>query len=237
MLDIQHPDNPLVEFPIERAKYYNAICDDIDKHQSDIALMSEWGQDAAEQMKITIDSEGLGSVYADADSDNTGITAGKDSGIYDMGVAGNPVSITKENVIDILMDMTACLDEQNVPESNRWYALASWVCNLIKKSEIKDVSMTGDSRSVSRHGRIGSIDNNPILKSNQIHRVVDGITGNNAYYNMAGHKDAITFASQITKTETLQSERTFGRLIRGLNVHDYKVIKGQGLVTAYSDKA
>ncbi len=232
-LDIQRPDNPLIEFPIRKAKYFNFICDDIDAHQSDIDLMNEWSQDAGEQMKVVIDAQGLGDVYADAHASNIGTTAGADSGGYNMGTTGSAVVITKENVIDFMMDMISCLDEQNVPESERFFAIPTWMNNLLKKSDIKDVSMTGDSKSPIRHGRVGSIDNATIHKSNQIKRVTDGTS---CYYPMCGCKDAITFAAQMSKMGSLESERTFGNLVRGLNVYDYKTIKPESLVTGYVTK-
>ena len=50
---------------------------------------------------------------------------------------------------------------------------------------------------------------------------------------MAGTKDAISFASQITNVETLRAQSTFGNIVRGLNVYGYKVVKPEALVTAY----
>ena len=49
---------------------------------------------------------------------------------------------------------------------------------------------------------------------------------------MAGHKSAITFASQITKVESLQNPNDFGTLVRGLNVYGYEVIKPEALALA-----
>ena len=39
----------------------------------------------------------------------------------------------------------------------------------------------------------------------------------------AGHAHGLTFASQISKVETLRSEFTFGTLLRGLQVYGFKV--------------
>jgi hypothetical protein len=234
-LVIQHPDNPMITFPIRKAKYFNFICDDIDKHQADINLMEDWSQDAGEQMKIVIDAQGLGDIYADGHADNVGTTAGAISGGYNMGVSGSPVAITKENVLDFMMDMNSCLDEKNVPESGRSYALPTWMNNMLKKSDLKDVSMTGDSKSSVRHGRVGSIDGLDVLKSNQIKKVTDG--SYTCYYPMCVHNDAITFAAQMREMDSLKSEKTFGRLVRGLNVYDYKTIKSEGLVVGYVRKA
>jgi hypothetical protein len=46
---------------------------------------------------------------------------------------------------------------------------------------------------------------------------------------MAGHKSAITFASQIAKVESLQNPNDFGTLVRGLNVYGTSVVQAKGL--------
>jgi hypothetical protein len=46
---------------------------------------------------------------------------------------------------------------------------------------------------------------------------------------MAGHKAAISFASQIAKVESLQNPNDFGNLVRGLNIYGYQVTQTSGL--------
>jgi hypothetical protein len=48
----------------------------------------------------------------------------------------------------------------------------------------------------------------------------------------AGHAHGLTFASQISKVETLRSELTFGDILRGLQVYGYQVVDGKALVEA-----
>ena len=48
----------------------------------------------------------------------------------------------------------------------------------------------------------------------------------------AGHAHGLTFASQISKVETLRSELTFGQILRGLQVYGYQVVDGKALVQA-----
>jgi hypothetical protein len=49
---------------------------------------------------------------------------------------------------------------------------------------------------------------------------------------MFGHKDGITFATQMTKTENLRSVDTFGDIVRGLQVFGYKTLKPEAIGTA-----
>jgi hypothetical protein len=46
---------------------------------------------------------------------------------------------------------------------------------------------------------------------------------------IAGHKAAITFASQIAKVESLQNPNDFGTLVRGLNVYGTQVAQANAL--------
>jgi hypothetical protein len=48
----------------------------------------------------------------------------------------------------------------------------------------------------------------------------------------AGHAHALTFATQMTKMETLRSESTFGTLMRGLQVYGFGMIDGKALAEA-----
>jgi hypothetical protein len=56
-LSVDRPASNIIDLSIDKAKYFNTILDDIMKVQSDINLMSIWSDDAAQQMKITIDTE------------------------------------------------------------------------------------------------------------------------------------------------------------------------------------
>jgi len=233
-LQIQRPEAPNKELLIDKAKYFNMICDDIDKHQTDIALMDSWSRDAGQQMKIVVDREFLGDVYADADAANQGATAGADSASFDLGVTGAPVAITKANILDFIVDVGTVLDEQNIPEDSRWMVLPPWMCGMILKSDLKDASLAGDGTSILRNGRIGMIDRFTIYASNLLTSVADGAF--RAYHPIAGHKSAISFAAQMTKMESLRAESTFGTLVRGLNVYGYEVLKPESLVDMYVRK-
>ncbi|MBY6093855.1 hypothetical protein [Ferrimonas balearica] len=222
-LTYENPDSPAVELLIDKGKYFAFNCYDIDTYQSDLNLMDSWASDGAEQMKIAIDGDVLGSVYADAAAANAGATAGVISGDINLGTGGAPVSITAANVLDVLVDYGTVLDEQNVPESNRWVVLPAWMCAMIKKSDLKDASLAGDGTSILRNGRLGMIDRFTVYHSNNL----DVSAGNTNV--MFGHKKAITFASQITEMENIPNPNDFGKLVRSLNVYGFKTIDPNAL--------
>lgn len=217
-LTYEQPESAPVELRIDKGKYFAFECDDVASYQSDIKLMDSWSEDGGQQMKISIDTSVLATIYADAGAENAGATAGAKSSAYDLGTAAAPVTLTKDNVLDYIADIGSVLDEQNVPEDGRWLVIPAWVKNLLKKSDLRDAGITGDGTSVIRNGKIGVLDNFTTYVSNNM-SVVGGNTN-----IVFGHKKSLTFASQLTKLETLKNPNKFGNLIRGLNVYGYKVI-------------
>lgn len=230
-LMVERPDKPKVVLNIDQGEYFAAIEDDVDKTQSDINLMQNWSRDASEKMKIKIDSNVLTGMLPDIASHNMGATAGRISGNINLGAIGAALQVTKTNVLDYIVDAGLVLDEANSPESNRFMVIPAWMAALIKKSDLKDASLTGDGTSVLRNGRIGMIDRFTLYVSHNLNRVNDG--GNQCFSVIAGHKMGLTFASQMTEMETLRSESTFGSIIRGLQVYGYKVVKGEALAKLY----
>lgn len=227
----QRPSSGNVELLIDKGKYWSAIADDVMKIQSDIDAMNKWSTDAAEQMKISIDRSILGTIIPSFNASNRGATAGKISANINLGVTGTPLALTKVNVLDVLVDLNEVLSQQNIPEAGRFFVIPFWVASLLKKSDLKDASLTGDGVSVLRNGRIGMIDNTEIFVSNNMAHVTDGAVS--ASNIIAGHKNGLTFASQLIKTETLRAESTFGDIMRGLQVYGYKVVDDTALASAY----
>lgn len=116
----QRPESPDIEMLIDKGYGWNILLDDVDKVQSDIDLLNSYTNDASKQLSITVDSALLGSIYADAPAANKGATAGLVTGDYNLGAAGAPVQVTTANIIDYIVACGGVLDEQNVPDENRW---------------------------------------------------------------------------------------------------------------------
>lgn len=222
-LTYDNPESPDVELTIDQGKVFAFNLYDVDAYQSDINLMTEWANDGSEEIKISVDTDILGSIYADAHADNAGATAGRKSGDINLGVAGTPLAVSKSNIIDVLVDYGTVLDEQNVPESNRYVVLPAKMCGMIKKSELKDASITGDSSSMLRTGRLGMIDRFTIYSSNLIN------SSGGEHDIIFGQKSALTFAGQISKMEEVPNPSDFGTLARSLFIFGYEVVKPEAL--------
>lgn len=233
-LQSQRPEPDTVELDIDKGKYWDVLVEDVDRFQSDYNYVDDWTTDASEQLKIAIDTDVLGTVYADVHASNQGTTAGAKSSGYNMGASGSPLAVDKTNVVDYIADAGAVLDEQNVPEGNRWMVIPVWMSNLIKKSDLKDASLSGDGTSIMRNGRLGMIDRFTLYVSNLLATTSDTVNVTNIIF---GHKSGLTFASQLLKNETIRSENFFGEKLRGLQVFGYKVIKSEALGWMYAYKA
>lgn len=234
-LTIEHPESDPIELEVDKAKYFYAACDDIDAYQSDIKLLDDWSRDASQQMKIKVDTGFLADVYSDAHDDNKGTTAGAKSGAYNLGTTGAPVVVTKDAILEYIVDCNTVLNEQDVPEEDRWIVIPPWFSGMIKKSDLKDASLTGDATSVMRNGRIGTIDNTTLYLSNLLTAVADE-TGFTCWHIMAGQRHALSFAAQLTKVSRVQPSASFSEAIKGLNVYGYKCLKPEALADLYARK-
>lgn len=248
-LTVQRPSSTGVDLLIDKGKYFNLALDDVMEIQSDIDLLSTWAEDASEQMKIAVDTDVLGDLSSVSNTDlalaNRSDNAGAISGDINLGDYGGPVFVnaaaqgtgigdTNANdraIIDYITDCGQVLDEQNIPETGRWMIIPAWLAARIKRSELKDASLSGDGTSILRNGRLGMIDRFTIYLSNLL-LPIGGYASD--YPILFGTTAALTFASQFTKMETIRSERSFSNLLRGLQVYGYKIVNnvaiGRGVV-------
>lgn len=223
-LTYENPVHTTINLTIDKGQYFAFNLWDVDRTQSDLNLMNDWASDGAEQMKIAVDSEFLEKVFPEASGDNAGIAAGKISQNINIGEHLNARSVDKSNIIDWLIDLSVVMDEQNLPNENRFVVLPAKACARLKTSDLKDASLTGDGKSTLRNGKVGMVDRITIYQSNQVFQTQAG-----EYDIVFGHKSATTFAGQITKMESLKNPDDFGDLARSLFVYGYKVIKPDAL--------
>lgn len=269
-LNYEVPAPNTVELAIDRAKYFGVNVSDVLDFQSQPKLMDMFTSDAAKQMAITVDTDVLkmsvdttvgwskGATPSTTGSGlNAGTLAGARSASFNLGGAGGtynastnpfggvPLTLSTSNVLTTITGLSSVLDEQNVPDTDRFLVITPAVRYLLMNSNLQQAYLTGDSQSVLRNGKIGTIDRFTVYVSNLLPTAVAGqnfdgtTTGTGISANavarkcmVAGHKSAITFASQITKVESLQNPNDFGNLVRGLNVYGYDTIKPEALAIA-----
>lgn len=192
-----------IELNIDKAKSYAFKVDDILKEQADIDFMNEAANDAAQNMKIAIEQD----VFAN-------VAAG--SSLTDINAT--PSNITSSNVLGFILEAGQTLDENNIPEDGRFMIINPAVATLLKQSELRQAYLTGDNVSPLRNGFIGMVDRFKMYVSNNLSTSA-GVTS-----GLYGHPKAIAYASQMTNTETVRLESSFGDGVRGLAVYGYKVV-------------
>lgn len=239
-LNYEVPAPSKVDLNIDKAKYFGVNVSDVLEYQAKPNLMSMFTDDASKQMAIAIDTDVLKGVFNQGAAANKGATAGVKSGAYNLGTDNAPITLSASNVVTLLTSLASVLDEQNVPDTDRFVVIDPVFRNWLMQSDLRQAYLTGDDKSILRNGMIGMVDRFKIYVSNLLPTAAagldfDGVAQGGAAKRralIAGHKTAITFASQITKTESLQNPNDFGSLVRGLNVYGYRVIKPESLCLA-----
>ena len=146
-------------------------------------------------------------------------------------VGRNPTTGQVE-IIDVILRIGQVLDELNIPETGRWVVMPTWATFQLKRSELREVFISGDSVSILRNGKFGQVDRFTIYASNLLPNGVAGGLAAGVYPIYGGHAHGLTFASQLTNVETIRSERTFGQILRGLQVYGRAVLDNKAMAQA-----
>ena len=199
-----------VEMLIDKAKYYSFKVDDVLAAQADINMLEGASTDAAEGMRIAVETEVLAGAI-------TGATT-----------IGAQTTITAANILTNILTMSKQLDELNIPEEGRFIVLSPEFISLLKQSELRQAYITGDATSPLRNGQVGMVDRFNVFQSNMLFTAASGADSGYTHV-LAGHPKALSFASQFTNTETVRMESTFGDQVRGLKVYGSKVVTPNAL--------
>lgn len=254
-LQYETPTPETLELQIDQGRYFAFHVNDLLALQSQPKLMDMFSNDAGMQMKTQIDSNVIYRTFTAAATANKGATAGVKSGSYALGTDASSYQLasSSSSAIDLITRLSAVLDEQNVPETDRWLLISPADRQALMNSNLQQAYLTGDDKSILRNGKIGMIDRFTVYVSNNLPTLASGGTswvpgaGNDSEFTtlvtavseaqkrraiIAGHKSAITFASQMTKLETVRNPNDFGDFVRGMNVYGFKVVKPEALALA-----
>jgi hypothetical protein len=201
----------MIQLVIDRAKGIQITRHKIDEVQNDIDLFTQATDNAAYQFKVKIEAEILGSVYTNA---KTSLPQ---------------IALDKTNALDWVLTAGAYLEEEGVPDDGgRYIIMPSFAVLQLQKSDLKNVSITGDAETIARkslgNGHVGMVGGMNVYSSNQVAKV------NGVYQCLAGHKGAIAYASQVNLVEKYPNPDEFGEILRAMQVYGFKVVKEAGLV-------
>ncbi|AOZ93630.1 phage capsid protein [Paenibacillus crassostreae] len=210
----QELDSAQKTLTIDQAKFYNFTVDDVDAAQANVDLLSGGIVEASYGLANVVDQY-IAGFYTEVKAGNT------------IGNDTTPIVPTSATAYDLLVDLGVVLDENDVPEGDRFVVVPAFFYGLL----VKDPRYTKDA-NVMRTGFVGSIDNMSVYKSNN----VPNTTGAK-YKIIAGHKSAISFAGQVDSVEAYRPEKQFSDAIKGLQVYGAKCIKPESLAVLTANKS
>ena len=104
-LSYQTPKPNAIELAIDRAKYFAFNVSDVLDMQAKPDLMNTFSDDAAQQMRVVIDSTCLYRTFNQGATANKGSGAGVKSGLFSLGTDASPIALTTSNVLQKILEL------------------------------------------------------------------------------------------------------------------------------------
>ena len=221
---------------VDSAKAFKFIVDDIETNMSHVNFKEVASSSAAYALKDSYDQAVLTTMFGGV-STSPDHVLGTDSatalgaGVFD-GAGSVDLGQTNEtDPLDLMARMARLLDEQSVPEENRWFVASPDFYEELSQSGSKLLSVDFNAGQGSiRNGLVssGKLRGFDMYKSNNIPSV-DNADGQ----CLAGHISSTATANTILSTEVLRDPTSFGDIVRGLHVYGAKVLRPDALVKAF----
>ena len=242
-----------ITLTVDQANAFAFKIDDIEERHSHVNFEALATSSGAFSLKRKYDanvlqtlSDGAGLAGADDASLSGGLTTTNSA----LGTASAPINVETDDAgINLMLLMARILDDQSVPEENRWFVAPPIFYEKMFQagSKMAEVQVTGDASSNLRNGLAtpGTLAGFSCYKSTALNSTAgtDQVTlsgvATDASENiiMAGHISAAATASHIAKTEVVRSTESFSDVVRGLHVFGRKVLRPEALVRGIIDFA
>ena len=242
-----------ITMTVDQANAFAFKIDDIEERHSHVNFEALATSSGAFALKRKFDanilqamSDGAGIAGADDASLSGGLTTTNSA----LGTASAPINVETDDAgINLMLLMARVLDDQSVPEENRWFVAPPIFYEKMFQAgnKIAEVQVTGDASSNLRNGLAtpGTLAGFQCYKSTALNSTAgtDQVTlsgvATDASENiiMAGHISAAATASHIAKTEVVRSSESFSDVVRGLHVFGRKVLRPEALVRGIIDFA
>ena len=141
-----------------------------------------------------------------------------------VGTDASPVTLDKTTIYSKFVQLALCLKNSNAVSANvrPWVVINPTIESyLLQSTEFIGAHNVADE--TLREGAIGRIAGMDVLVSTNLTAV------GGQYYVLAGTNDAITFASQLAKIESLRDKDSFSDLVRGLYLYGAKTVQPNAL--------
>ena len=253
VVNTQNLADDQITLTVDQANAFAFKIDDIEERQSHINFEALATSSGAFSLKRKYDanvlqaiSDGAGIAGADDASLSGGLTTTNTS----LGTASSPINVEADDAgINLMLLMARVLDDQSVPEENRWFVAPPIFYEKMFQAgnKIAEVQVTGDASSNLRNGLAtpGTLAGFTCYKSTALNSTsgTDQVTmtglATDASENiiLAGHISAAATASHIAKTEVVRSTESFSDVVRGLHVFGRKILRPEALVRGVIDFA
>ena len=242
-----------ITMTVDQANAFAFKIDDIEERHSHVNFEALATSSGAFALKRKFDanilqamSDGAGIAGADDASLSGGLTTTNTA----LGTASAPINVETDDAgINLMLLMARVLDDQSVPEENRWFVAPPIFYEKMFQAgnKMAEVQVTGDASSNLRNGLAtpGTLAGFRCYKSTALNSTAgtDQVTlsgvATDASENiiMAGHISSTSTASHIAKTEVVRSTESFSDVVRGLHVFGRKVLRPEAIVRGVIDFA
>ena len=132
---------------------------------------------------------------------------------------GTAKSITADTYLEAVASIAKIFDDEKAPDLDRWLVMPT--C-FAKSLTLELAGKITNNTDIITSGYIGTVFGINLFKSVNVSKP------------LYGHVGAITFADQITETETIRLQSAFASAVRGLHVYGAKVTRAKhcGEITA-----
>jgi hypothetical protein len=158
-----------------------------------------------------------------------GGTTTKGSTIAGLGTSAASVSAdTGDELTALILKYGRYLDENNAPEEGRYVVLPTWCGEVLKSMSSNNFGLayaTGQNSANLLTGTVPKIDRFDIHFSNLIPASTESATDVSSV--IFGQKYGCTFATQITESRIIDNPFSFGKMMQGLQVYGFNIIKPQ----------
>ena len=199
------------ELEIDQKKFFAFKIDDVAKAQANEDIMTAHLTNAKKAIEEVQDSFLL-SKHTDVTTQNT------------VGSEESPITLDKSTIYEHFVRLALALKNSNAVYNGAkpWVVINPEIeACLLQSPEF--ISAYNVADRTLREGAIGRIAGLDVLVSTNL-TATDG-----KYYVLAGTNDAITFASQLAKIESLRDKDSFSDLVRGLYLYGAKTVQPKAL--------
>lgn len=196
---------------IDQKKFFAFKIDDVAKVQSNMDIMEAHLVNAKKAIEEVQDSYLL-AMHTDVTESNT------------VGSESSPITLDKSTIYEHFVKLSLALKNSDAVHTGvrPWVVINPNIESYLLQSPefIKAYNVADETL---RDGAIGRIAGMDVLVSTNLTEI------DNKYYILAGTNDAITFASQLAKIESLRDKDSFSDLVRGLYLYGAKTVQPKAL--------